>query len=136
MRTSRLAWLLTPLAILAIAAAGSSSVSFTSSQMQKGEKQFSQSCAQCHGEQLEGGAGPPLTGSNFETLSKKIGARVGDIFTYMTTNMPLNEPASLSHDQYVNIMAYILSKNGYKPGKAPLTYSKAEVSKADIIKRK
>lgn len=77
-----------------------------------------------------------MTGPTFDTLSKKVGANVGDIFTYMTTNMPLNEPASLSHDQYVNIMAYILSKNGYKPGKARLTYSKAEVSKADIIKRK
>jgi hypothetical protein len=84
---------------------------------------------------LEGGAGPALTGPNFETLSRKVGARVGDVFTYMSSNMPLNEPASLSHDQYVKIMAYILSKNGYKAGKTPLTYGKAETSRADIIKK-
>lgn len=136
MHTSRLAGLLAPLAILAMAATGTTNISFTKSQMQMGEKQFSQSCSQCHGEQLEGGAGPPLTGENFETLSKKIGARVGDIFTYMTTNMPLNAPASLSHDQYVNIMAYILSKNGYKPGKTALSYKAAERSRANIIKHK
>lgn len=135
MRTSVPAWLLTPLAVLALAATGASSVSFTPSQMTKGEKQFVQSCAQCHGEHLEGGAGPALTGPTFETLSKKVGANVGDIFTYMSTNMPLNEPASLSHDQYVSIMAYILSQNGYKASSKALTYKVAEQSKAPIIKK-
>lgn len=134
MAGGRFAVILAPLALLALAAAGTSSISFTSSQMQKGAKQFAQSCAQCHGTELEGGAGPALTGANFKTLSQKVGAKVGDIFGYMTTNMPMNAPASLSHDQYVDIMAYILSKNGYTPGKQPLTYSGAENSKADIIK--
>lgn len=127
--------LLAGLVVAATSAGASTGISFTSSQATAGHKQFTQSCAQCHGERLEGGAGPALTGPNFETLSKKVGARVGDVFTYMSTNMPLNEPASLSHDQYVKIMAYILSKNGYKPGKTPLTYAKAENSKADIIKK-
>lgn len=134
MRPSISLWLLTPLAVLALAATGATNVSFTSSQMTKGQAQFAQSCATCHGEHLEGGAGPALTGPTFNTLSKKVGANVGDIFTYMTTNMPLNEPASLSHDQYVSIMAFILSKNGYKPAKKPLTFSVAENSKAPIIK--
>ncbi len=125
------------IAVLLLAAAGSStgtSISFTSQQASMGQKQFAQSCATCHGTQLEGGVGPALTGENFKTLSKKVGAHVGDIFTYMSTNMPMNEPASLSHDQYVNIMAFILSKNGYKPGKKALTYSQAEQSKANIIR--
>jgi mono/diheme cytochrome c family protein len=122
--------------VLALAATGAStSVSFTSSQMTRGEKQFAQSCAPCHGDHLEGGAGPALTGSTFETLSKKVGANVGDIFTYMTTNMPLNEPASLSHDQYVSIMAFILSRNGYKAGRKALTFKTAQASKAPIIKK-
>lgn len=136
MRTSIPTWLLTPLAVLALAATGASStISFTSSQMTRGEKQFAQSCSTCHGEHLEGGAGPALTGPTFETLSKKVGANVGDIFTYMTTNMPLNEPASLSHDQYVSIMAFILSRNGYKAGGKALTFANAQQSKAPIIKR-
>lgn len=125
-----------PLAMLAVAATTSGgSISFTGSQMHKGATQFSQSCAQCHGDNLEGGAGPALTGANFKTLSSKVGARVGDIFTYMATNMPLNDPASLSHDEYANIMAFILSKNGYKPGNKPLTYSTAMSSKAAIIRQ-
>ena len=90
--------------------------------------------APCHGTELEGGAGPPLTGQNFKTLSTKVGATIGDIFTYMTTNMPLNDPASLSHTQYVDIMAFILSKNGYHAGDAPLTFAAASASKAKAIK--
>jgi mono/diheme cytochrome c family protein len=136
LRASTPLWLLTPLAVLTLAATGAPGISFTPSQMTKGAQQFAQSCAPCHGEHLEGGAGPALTGPTFETLSKKVGANVGDIFTYMTTNMPLNQPASLSHDQYVSIMAFILSKNGYKPGGKSLTFSTAESSKAAIIKKK
>jgi polar amino acid transport system substrate-binding protein len=135
LRTSAFALLLTPLVIFALAASSATSISFTSSQASSGAKQFAQSCAQCHGAHLEGGVGPALTGPNFETLSKKVGAKVGDVFTYMTTNMPMNDPASLSHDQYVSIMSYILSKNGYKPGKGPLTFRTAENSKAPIIKK-
>lgn len=135
MRTSTFALLLTPLVIFALAASSATRISFTSSQASSGAKQFSQSCAQCHGAHLEGGVGPALTGPNFQTLSKKVGAKVGDIFTYMTTNMPMNNPASLSHEQYVSIMSYILSQNGYKPGKAALTFQNALTSKAPIIKK-
>jgi polar amino acid transport system substrate-binding protein len=44
--------------------------------------------------------------------------------------MPLNAPASLTHDQYVSIMAFILSKNGYHPGSSALTFSGASNSSA------
>ncbi len=88
----------------------------------------------CHGTALEGGAGPALTGPNFKTLSSKVHATVSDIFTYMTTNMPMNAPASLPHKDYVNIMAFILSKNGYKAGGSPLSYGTASNSKAAIVK--
>jgi polar amino acid transport system substrate-binding protein len=63
-----------------------------------------------------------LTGSSFRRLSVKSGA------------MPLNAPASLTHDQYVNVMAFILSRNGYKPGKEKLTFAEASSSKAPVIK--
>ncbi|MHB8146067.1 MAG: c-type cytochrome [Vulcanimicrobiaceae bacterium] len=109
-------------------------VSFTRAQVVAGAKGFAQSCASCHGTNLEGGAGPALSGPNFKTLSTKIHASVGDVFTYLTTNMPMNAPAGLTHDQYTDIMAYILSKNGYKPGGSALNYKNALSSKAKIIK--
>ncbi len=115
--------------------AASNSITFTSAQQHAGETAFETTCSPCHGAQLEGGAGPPLTGPNFKVLSTKVGATISDIFTYMTTNMPLNNPASLSHTQYVNIMAFILSKNGYHAGGAQLTFAAASASKAKPIKQ-
>jgi alcohol dehydrogenase (cytochrome c) len=114
--------------------AASTSITFSSDQQSAGSKLFENTCATCHGSALEGGAGPPLSGQNFKTLGSKIGATVGDIFTYMSTNMPMNNPASLTHTQYVEIMAFILSKNGYHAGGAPLTYATAESSKAKPYK--
>jgi mono/diheme cytochrome c family protein len=114
--------------------AASNSITFTKAQQNAGGTAFEKTCAPCHGMQLEGGAGPPLTGRNFKILSTKVGATVSDIFTYMSMNMPMNNPASLSHEQYVDIMAFILSKNGYHAGGAPLTFAAARASKAKPIK--
>jgi mono/diheme cytochrome c family protein len=83
----------------------------------------------CHGAQLEGGAGPPLTGPNLTTLGTKTHLSVGDMFTYIATNMPMNAPASLSKDEYVKILAYILKQNGYPAGSKPLTYQTASSAK-------
>jgi polar amino acid transport system substrate-binding protein len=110
--------------------AAGSAPSFTSAQVSAGSKYFEATCSPCHGANLEGGAGPALTGPAFKTLSDKVKASIGDIFTYMSTNMPLNNPASLTHDQYVSIMAFILSKNGYKPGSGALTFAAASNSSA------
>lgn len=128
-------------ALIAVAAlstghphAAAAPVTFTSAQVSAGAKTFEASCAMCHGSSLEGGAGPALTGPNFRTLSNKVHATISDVFTYMTTNMPMNAPASLPHKDYVNIMAFILSKNGYRAGGAPLSFSQAAESKAAIIK--
>lgn len=128
------AFVVAGIALISAPAHGSTAaVGFTSSQSTAGEKQFATSCAMCHGEHLEGGAGPALTGPNFKTLSSKVKATVGDVFSYMTTNMPMNAPASLSHDQYVNVMAFILSKNGYHASSTKLTFDGAEHSSAKIV---
>ncbi|MGZ3499058.1 MAG: c-type cytochrome [Vulcanimicrobiaceae bacterium] len=108
------------------------SISFSAAQAAAGKKQFEAHCASCHGEQLEGGVGPALAGPNAATLRTKLHATVSDVFSIMAMEMPFYAPASLTHDQYVEIMAYVLEKNGYKPGSQPLTYSVAMNSKAPI----
>ena len=46
--------------------------------------------------------------------------------------MPPGTPGSLTHDQDVLIMAYILQQNGYPPGSQELTYEGAEKSRVPL----
>ncbi len=122
-------------ALLPLAAAGAGAKApalYAKSQIAAGEKAYSTKCAMCHGANLEGGAGPPLSGPNMTTLGTKTHLTVGDMFGYITANMPMNAPASLSHDEYVAVTAYILNKNGYPAGSKPLTYASANASKVMV----
>ncbi len=88
--------------------------------------QYAQSCAICHGSRMQGATGPALAGANARASS------IGDFFGYVTTRMPQGTPGSLTHDQYVDIMAYILQMNGYTASGTPLTYQQAEKSTAPL----
>jgi len=96
---------------------------FTSSQAMNGSKVYTESCQSCHGSVLEGLAGPPLAGPQF------VGKWVGGTFTLrdfhqaVKTQMPLGAAGSLSDEQNINVVAYILSRNGYVAGNDPLTES-------------
>lgn len=98
---------------------------YSAAQATAGSKAYGANCASCHGAQLEGGVGPALTGATLNTLAKNTKLSVGDMFTFMSQQMPLNAPASLSKAQYSQIMAYILKYNGYPAGAKELTYNGA-----------
>lgn len=104
---------------------------YTEAQATAGNKLFLDNCAMCHGADLSGGAGPALKGPHFATVDADF--HVGDIFTIVSHNMPATEPASLPHDVYVKIMAFLLQQNGYPAGSQALTYEGAMKSKADFI---
>jgi polar amino acid transport system substrate-binding protein len=110
------------------ASASRASGLYQAAQATAGEKAYNAYCAACHGTQLEGGAGPALSGAALRSLSKNTHLLVGDMFGWIARQMPLNEPASLTHDQYVKIMAYVLKKNAYPAGSKALTYADALTS--------
>ncbi|KGI78960.1 c-type cytochrome [Oleiagrimonas soli] len=96
---------------------------FTEAQMAEGKAKFEDHCSQCHGPNLEGRAGPALKGPLFASADADFHVR--DIFTIVSQNMPATQPGSLSHEDYVQIMAFILSQNGYPSGSSKLTYEDA-----------
>jgi mono/diheme cytochrome c family protein len=102
---------------------------YSSAQAAQGETLYATKCAMCHGTNLEGGAGPPLSGQNMTTLGEKTHLTVGDMYNYIVSNMPMNAPGSLTKDEYVKITAYILKQNGYPSGSKPLTPSTAANAK-------
>lgn len=98
---------------------------YTAAQASAGAKAYDANCAACHGVDLEGGAGPALSGQHLRTLAKNSHLTAGDLFAVLAQQMPLNDPASLKHSEYVTIMAYILKRNGYPAGPKPLGYDAA-----------
>lgn len=104
---------------------------YTAAQAASGKQKFADNCALCHGDNLEGRAGPALKGKLF--ASPTAGFHVGDIFTIVSQNMPATQPGSLAQDDYVEIMAYLLQQNGYPAGGKALTFDGAKNSKVPLI---
>jgi mono/diheme cytochrome c family protein len=94
---------------------------YTQDQAAAGQQVFTQYCAKCHGAQLAGQAGPPLAGPKFAANLRYSKMSAQQMFTFIKTQMPADKPASLSTQQYLRALAYILSKNGYPAGSTPLS---------------
>jgi mono/diheme cytochrome c family protein len=106
---------------------------YTAQQAEAGEHVFQQNCAMCHGPKLEGRAGPALKGPTF--ASPQAHFSVGDVFKIVSLNMPAPAPGTLPHDDYVNVMAFLLQQNGYPAGAQPLSFDDASKSKVKLIYR-
>jgi len=91
---------------------------YTTAQATQGATIYKAQCAMCHGSTLNNGGAPKLAGPDFMA---KWGTNNLDDFHYiMSTTMPQTHPGGLKPDQYINVVAYVLQKNGYKAGKTPL----------------
>ena len=94
---------------------------YAQDQASAGQQVFGQYCAKCHGAQLQGQAGPPLAGQKFAANLRYSKISAQQMFTFIKTQMPADKPASLTTQQYLQSLAYILSKNGYPAGSTPLS---------------
>jgi mono/diheme cytochrome c family protein len=108
--------------------AGTQAGYYTSAQAEAGKDVFDQVCAICHGDHLQGGAGPALAGEQFLSVSQFQKVDAGYFYRFMSTHMPLNAPGSLSKTQYLDILAYLLAVNGYPSGSRELTTSNDELN--------
>ncbi len=108
---------------------------YTPAQAAAGAKVYAESCARCHGADLSGVSGPALKGADLAASGAQGKLTVGDIFKYTRNMMPAGNPGSLTYDQYVDVMAFILRENGNPAGSAPLSYSVALHSNDPISKK-
>jgi mono/diheme cytochrome c family protein len=99
---------------------------FTAAQAVTGAGMYGQACAGCHGADLRGITGPALVGTEF--AAAKDGYTVGLVFNNIWESTPAGAPDSLSKTEYVDIMAYIMARNGLSAGDAALTFAGASVS--------
>jgi mono/diheme cytochrome c family protein len=95
-------------------AAAPTQADFAAAQVGPGGKLYAAECAMCHGAKLEGRTAPALVGQGFAPAAGST-MTVGGIYQYMTTNMPAEKPGQLKPAEYADIMAFLLSTNGYAP---------------------
>ncbi len=94
---------------------------YTRAQASDGQFVYVQYCLRCHGANLQGVDGPPLQGAQLGR-SLVIGKMTTTaLYAFIHDAMPMNAPRSLTEKQYLDVLAFILQKNAYAPGNAPLT---------------
>ena len=91
-------------------------LTFTAEQAERGEAAYARNCQDCHGSTLDNGefGGAPLNGSYFR---RHWGSgSVAALYSKTRTTMPPDRPGQLTDQTYLDLTAFLLSKNGYAAG--------------------
>ena len=97
---------------------------YTRDQAKTGEALYAEHCLQCHDKKY------------FRPVLKRFeGQPIGIMYTVMSTSMPESNPGYLSEQEYVDILAYILSLSRYPRGDAPLDYQNGALNELMIEAR-
>jgi mono/diheme cytochrome c family protein len=92
---------------------------YTAEQVKRGEPLYAQHCASCHGATFEGGEmAPPLAGGAFN--ANWNGLSLGDLLERIRVSMPQSSPGSLNRQEYVDILAVMLSAGEFPRGPSEL----------------
>ena len=102
--------------------AASHGVDFLEEQVSRGLDIYKRECLSCHGPTLRGTtAGTALAGREFENQWLTGQRKLGDLHYLIATLMPYLNQGSLSAKENFDVTAYVLSENGYIPGRTALT---------------
>jgi mono/diheme cytochrome c family protein len=108
---------------------------YTDAQAKRGESVYSQSCASCHGPDLAGlDMAPSLTGAEFDTSWND--QPLDDLFERVRTTMPADGPGSLTREQYIDVVAFLLSKDGFPSGAVELPADNAVLKQVKFVAQK
>jgi len=108
---------------------------YTADQAQRGEAAYAQRCSVCHGGQLNGtGEAPGLVGGEFISHYNELS--VGELFDRIRTTMPMDNPNSLSREEYADILAFLLKFNEFPAGETPLDRRSEMLGMIDFVAQK
>jgi len=75
---------------------------------EQGKAVYASACGRCHGAQGQGGGASPLTGAA-QKLAKYEDAQ--QLLQYISKTMPRGAPGSLSEEEYLQVVAFLLLQN-------------------------
>jgi len=104
---------------------------YTVAQAARGKAIVDMRCALCHGEMLEGSAGPPLTGDVF--LGPRDKQPASELFDKIRNTMPADAPGTLEPPQVADVVAFILQANMFPAGRAELGTADATLKQIALV---
>ena len=96
---------------------------FSVEQASRGADVYAGYCKSCHTAETH-------TGANFR--AKWRGRPLSELFVFMRDRMPKNDPGSLSAEEYVDVLAYVLQLNRMPAGKSELPPDSTQLSSIRI----
>ncbi len=113
---------------------------YTEAQAARGRQVYSGACALCHGRRLNGApddpdmvSTPPLARARF--LRVWAGRSLAALLAYTRLTMPEDNPASLSDEEYVDVVAYLLSMSRTPAGESELPADSRDLANIIIRQR-
>lgn len=85
---------------------------YTLEQARSGETHFDQACSVCHR--------PQEFANRIFEIRWGDGRPLDELYSYVRSTMPYDDPGRLTDQQYVDILAYIVELNGHPPGENAL----------------
>jgi len=119
---------------------------YSDAQATRGAQVYNSECSYCHKDDLTGGffdggngQAPPLAG--VRAFGSSFGERwndstVGEMLAAIASVMPQQKPASLTLQQYVDVVSYLFSKNGVPAGRTELPTDVEALGQIVITARK
>jgi len=96
---------------------------YTAGQASRGEQTYMNICVSCH---------PPGTYTAPAFKDKWNGAPLSQLYGLVSQTMPKQEPATLTPEEYSDVVAYLLKINGAPAGKKALPPDPKELKKIRI----
>ena len=90
--------------------------SFTGAQVESGRQIYVAQCASCHGNELQGGAGPALSGVTFRRGWFEGLRALDEMFDTIYQRMPPSTVDTVSEADALDLIAYVLERNGLDSG--------------------
>ena len=113
---------------------------YSAEQAKRGDSLYHVTCNKCHGDTLSGGTtatgedSPPLVGSAF--LGNWYGVSVAEMYDKIRNGMPPDNPKTIDPPVVVDVMAFLLNKNGFPAGAADLPNDVPKLKEIMIEKSK
>jgi len=93
-------------------------------QATRGRTVFLGMCRECH---------TPEEQSSDRFAKRWLGKSLGDLYEYLSAEMPKNDPGSLSSGDYADVMAYMLRINAMPVGARELPTDVAALKRIQIV---